>query len=77
MNGIIMNTEREMKKQTHPVFFDIAERTEKLTEMGDPLVGLKAHIDWEVFCTDLNNPPLSKRPGGATHEKRTPLLKKM
>lgn len=42
-----------MKKQTHPGFFDIVERTEKLTKMGDPLVGLNAHIDWEAFRIDL------------------------
>jgi hypothetical protein len=28
-------------------FFDIHERTAKLTEMGDPLVRLKDEIDWE------------------------------
>jgi IS5 family transposase len=37
-----------------PGFFDIAERTAKLAEMGDPLVGLNAHIDWEAFRPDLN-----------------------
>ena len=29
-----------MKRQKQPGFFDIAERTAKLTQMGDPLVGL-------------------------------------
>jgi IS5 family transposase len=43
-----------MKKTRQPGFFDIAERTGKLTEMGDPLVGLKAQIDWEAFRPDLN-----------------------
>lgn len=37
-----------------PGFFDIAKRTDKLTEMGDPLVGLNAKIDWEAFRPDLN-----------------------
>ena len=37
-----------------PGFFDIHERTAKLTEMGDPLVGLKEHIDWEAFRPVLN-----------------------
>jgi IS5 family transposase len=37
-----------------PGFFDIHERTAKLTEMGDPLVGLKEHIDWEAFRPILN-----------------------
>ena len=32
-----------------PGFFDIHERTAKLTEMGDPLVALKGLIDWEAF----------------------------
>lgn len=43
-----------MKKVKKPGFFDIAERTNKLTEMGDPLVGLNARIDWEAFRPDLN-----------------------
>jgi IS5 family transposase len=45
---------RAMKKVKQPGFFDIAERTNKLTEMGDPLVGLNAKIDWEAFRPDLN-----------------------
>lgn len=43
-----------MKKVKQPGFFDIAKRTDKLTEMGDPLVGLNAKIDWEAFRPDLN-----------------------
>jgi IS5 family transposase len=34
-------------------FFDLEERTAKLTQMGDPLVGLNAQIDWEAFRSDL------------------------
>ena len=34
-------------------FFDVDERTAKLAQMGDPLVGLKARIDWEAFRSDL------------------------
>jgi len=37
-----------------PGFFDIHERTAKLTEMGDPLVGFKEQIDWEAFRPSLN-----------------------
>ena len=37
-----------------PGFFDIHERTAKLTEMGDPLVALKGLIDWEAFRPCLN-----------------------
>lgn len=43
-----------MKLQTQPGFFDLAERTAKLTRMGDPLVGLKDQINWEAFRPDLN-----------------------
>jgi len=43
-----------MKKATQPGFFDIAERTGKLTEMGDPLVGLKVQIDGKAFRAGLN-----------------------
>ena len=36
-----------------PGFFDTAERTAKLTQMGDPLVGLNERINWEAFRPDL------------------------
>lgn len=42
-----------MRKAIQPGFFDLAERTGKLTEMGDPLVGLKSQINWEAFRPDL------------------------
>jgi transposase, IS5 family len=40
--------------QTQLGFFDIATCTAKLTQMGDPLVALNTHIDWEAFRADLN-----------------------
>jgi IS5 family transposase len=43
-----------MNAKKYPGFFDIAERANKLTRMGDPLVGLNARIDWEAFRSDLN-----------------------
>jgi len=43
-----------MITQRQPGFFDIEERTVKLTEMGDPLVGLNAQIDWEAFRRELD-----------------------
>ena len=43
-----------MKRPRQPGFFDIAERTAKLTQMGDPLVGLNGQINWEAFRADLN-----------------------
>src|ERR1035437_8274064 len=49
----------EMRIHFQPSFFDIEKRTGKLTEMGDPLVGLNTRIDWEGFRQDLN----------AVHEK--------
>ena len=36
-----------------PSFFDMHERTAKLTEMGDALVGLNEQIDWEAFRASL------------------------
>ena len=43
-----------MVPQIHyPGFFDMAERVAKLTEMGDPLVGLNQQINWEAFRGDL------------------------
>ena len=38
-----------MKYPCQPGLFDIEERAAQLTEMGDPLVGLNARIDWEAF----------------------------
>ena len=38
----------------YPGFFDIAERAGKLTQLGDPLVGLNERIDWEAFRTNLS-----------------------
>lgn len=43
-----------MIKPQQPGFFDVDRRAAKLTAMGDPLVGLNAHIDWEAFRPDLN-----------------------
>ena len=42
-----------MNTYLQPSFFDVETRTAKLTEMGDPLVGLNAQIDWEAFRPDL------------------------
>jgi len=41
-------------KHRQPGLFDVEERAAQLTQMGDPLVGLKARIDWEAFRSDLN-----------------------
>jgi IS5 family transposase len=43
-----------MRHPRQPGLFDIEERAAQLTEMGDPLVGLNARIDWEAFRSDLN-----------------------
>jgi hypothetical protein len=43
-----------MKNPRQPGLFDVEERAAQLTEMGDPLVGLKLRIDWEAFRADLN-----------------------
>jgi transposase, IS5 family len=43
-----------MPIRLQPSFFDIHERSAKLTEMGDPLVGLNEQIDWEAFRPSLN-----------------------
>ena len=37
-----------------PGYFDIRERTAKLTQMGDPLIALNAHVDCEAFRADIN-----------------------
>lgn len=41
-------------KHRQPGLFDVEERAAQLTQMGDPLVGLKARIDWEAFRPELN-----------------------
>ena len=43
-----------MKNTRHPGFFDVDERIGKLTELGDPLVGLNQRVDWEAFRADLS-----------------------
>jgi len=43
-----------MNYRRQPGLFDIEERAAQLTQMGDPLVGLNARIDWEAFRPDLN-----------------------
>ena len=41
-------------RNKQPEFFDIQERTAKFTQVGDPLIALNAHVDWEAFRADLN-----------------------
>ena len=41
-------------KHRQPGLFDVEERAAQLTKMGDPLVVLKALIDWEAFRPELN-----------------------
>ncbi len=43
-----------MPIRLQPGFFDIYERSVKLTEIGDPLVALQGLIDWEAFRPCLN-----------------------
>ena len=43
-----------MKHPRQPGLFDVEERAAQLTEMGDPLVGLNARINWEAFRPDLS-----------------------
>jgi hypothetical protein len=45
---------QKMTRQRQPGFFDIAERTTKLAQMGILLVGLNNQIDWEAFRPDLS-----------------------
>ena len=40
-------------KHRQPGLFDVEDRAAQLTKMGDPLVGLKARVDWEAFRPDL------------------------
>ena len=42
-----------MSFQRHPGLFDLDDRAVKLTALGDPLVTLKAEIDFEAFRADL------------------------
>lgn len=44
-----------MKLKRERGLFDVEEREEKLTRMGDPLVGLKQRIDWEGFRQELSS----------------------
>ncbi len=40
-------------KNRQPGLFDVEERAAQLNQMGNPLVGLKARIDWKRFRADL------------------------
>lgn len=42
-----------MTLQRQSGFFDLDDRAAKLTALGDPLVTLKAEIDFESFRPDL------------------------
>jgi transposase, IS5 family len=44
---------RKQPKPRQPGFFDIQERAEQLSRMGDPLVALKAQVNWEAFRSEL------------------------
>jgi transposase, IS5 family len=44
---------RKQSKPRQPGFFDVQDRAEQLTRMGDPLVGLNAQINWEAFRSEL------------------------
>ena len=46
--------ENRPMKHRQPGLFDVEEITAQLTKIGDPLVGLKALIDWEAFRPELN-----------------------
>ena len=43
----------------------MTERTAKLTQMGDPLVGLNEHINGEAFRRDLNRAHEKERKSNA------------
>ena len=58
-----------MKHKRQPGFFDITERTAKLTAMGDPLVGLNSQIDWEAFRPDLNRVHEKERKSSAVNQR--------
>ena len=42
------------KIKNFPGLFDSGRKLRKLDELGDPLVGLNAVIDWELFRSDLS-----------------------
>ena len=56
-------------RNKQPGFFDIQERTAKLTQMGDPLITLNAHVDWEAFRADLNRVHLGAGEHGGERKK--------
>ena len=57
-----------MKRRRQPGFFDIDEHTAKLTQMGEPLVGLNEQIDWEAYRCDLNRVHEKERKSNAGAE---------
>lgn len=43
-----------MEHKPQPGFFDLSERSNKLTQMGERLIGLNSQINWEAFRPDLS-----------------------
>jgi len=55
LSGKSTDAVREQNATTpSPQFFDIHERSAKLTEIGDPLTGLNEQIGWEAFRRSVN-----------------------
>ena len=63
-----------MNNYHQPGFFDIERRATKLTEMGDPLVGLNTQINWESFRPDLNRIHIKARKSNAGAKPRDVVL---
>jgi len=54
-----------MTLQRQPGFFDVDDRAAKLSALGDPLVTLKAEVDFESFRADLQRVHDKKRKSAA------------
>lgn len=63
-----------MKKIRQPGFFDIDDMAGKLSKLGDPLVGLKALVDWEAFRSILSKIHDKERKSTAGAKPYDPVL---
>lgn len=55
-----------------PGFFDVDERTIRLTKIGDPFVLIKEQIDWESFQAPKN--PVYQKPRESATATKTILM---
>lgn len=55
-------------------FFDLSQRYQKLSELGDPLEAIQAVVNWERFRPTLNQVSEKERKSNAGRKPLDPVL---